>query len=131
MQQVGVVAQLGGGARVLDLATLDHVRRGGQRERHVGELLDQQHAGAAVGDALDHRHQALDDDRRQPERELVDHHHLRLRRQRLCQHDHLLLAARQRPGGGVEPALELGEQLERVGDAGLGVVRPPGCRWRP
>ena len=42
--------------------------------------------------------EALDDDRREPERELVDQDDARVRDEGLREHDHLLLAARERAG---------------------------------
>ena len=66
-----------------------------EAERDVRELLDQEHADAARGDGLQRRHEPLDDDRREAERELVDEHDLRLRDESLGEHDHLLLATRQ------------------------------------
>ena len=68
----------------------------------------------ASATVADRRDQAVDDHRREPERQLVDEHEPRPRDERLGEHDHLLLAARQRARGVVEPLLELGEQLERA-----------------
>ena len=59
------------------------------------ELLDQEHADAARGDGLQRRHEPLDDDRREAERQLVDEDDLRPGDERLGEHDHLLLAARE------------------------------------
>jgi hypothetical protein len=75
------------------------VRAVGQAERDRGELLDQQHSGAGFGDGADHRDQPADHDRGQAEGELVDQQVTGLPDQRLGQHDHLLLAAGQGPGG--------------------------------
>ena len=49
-----------------------------------------------------------------PERQLVDDHETGPRHERLGEHDHLLLAARQRPRPARQPLLELGKQLERT-----------------
>ncbi len=117
-------------ARVLDPPALHHVGAVGQPERERRELLDQQHPDAGLGDRADRRDQALDDDRRQPQRQLVDDHEPRLRDERLREHDHLLLAARQRARLRAEPLLELGEQLERPRAAGLGLRAPTASRWR-
>ena len=86
-------------------------------QRELGELLDQEHACAAFRDRLDRRDEPLDDDGREPERELVDEDRARTRDERLCEHDHLLLAAGQEPSGHRPAPLELGEELERVGEA--------------
>ena len=63
------------------------------------------------------RNEPLDDDRGEAERELVDEHEARPRDERLREHDHLLLAARERARGEAPAPLQLGEQLERVRDA--------------
>ena len=49
-------------------------------------------------DGLDRRHETLDDDGRKAERELVDEQRARPRDEGLREHDHLLLASRQRAG---------------------------------
>jgi hypothetical protein len=103
----------------------------GQAERHGRELLDQQHPGAGLGDRGDHRDQAADHDGRQAQRELVDQQVARLRDQRLGQHDHLLLAAGQRPGQRGQPLGELGEQLEDPGPAGLRLLAREGIAGHP
>ena len=121
-EQVGVVAQFAGQAGEADPAAFHDVGVVGQAERHGGELLDQQHAGAGFGDRGDHRDQPADHHRRQAEGELVDQQVAGLADQRLGQHDHLLLAAGQGPGGGREPQGELGEQLEDPVPAGLGLL---------
>ncbi len=81
------------------------------------ELLDQEHADAVRGDSLERRHEALDDDRREAERELVDEDDLRLRDEGLGEHDHLLLATREQARRDAPALLELREELERVRDA--------------
>jgi hypothetical protein len=117
-----VVAQVASQAGEADPAAFHDVGVVGQAERDGGELLDQQHAGAGFGDRGDHRDQPADHDRRQAEGELVDQQVAGLADQRLGQHDHLLLAAGQGPGGGREPQGELGEQLEDPVPAGLGLL---------
>ena len=67
-----------------------------------------------VGDRGEDRHEALHDEGREPERELVDEDHRGPRHQRLSEHDHLLLAAGKRPRRGAPALLQLGEQIERV-----------------
>jgi hypothetical protein len=91
-------AQVAGGAGETDLAALHDVGVVGQAQGHGGELLDEQHAGAALGDGGDDRDQPADHDRGQAQRQLVDQHVARLGDQGLGQHDHLLLAAGQRAG---------------------------------
>ena len=53
-----------------------------------------------VAEPLHDLEQLLDDDRREPERQLVDDQHLGLVHERHRQGEHLLLAARQVAGGG-------------------------------
>src|SRR4051794_18345911 len=96
-----------------------HVGAVRQPERDGRELLDEQHADAGLGHRADRRHEALDHDRREAQRQLVDEEEPRLGDERLGEHEHLLLAARQRAPGGVEALAELGAQLERVVAAGL------------
>ena len=50
------------------------------------------------GDRLERGGEALHDDGREPERELVDEDHARVGDERLREHHHLLLAARERGG---------------------------------
>ncbi len=72
MEQIGIVAQLGGGSVVTDAAALEHVGRGREGERDVRELLDQQNPDARLGDRRQRRYQSLHDHGREPERQLVD-----------------------------------------------------------
>src|SRR4029453_11861414 len=87
------------------------------------ELLDQQHAHPVGGGALQRRHQALDDDRREAQRELVDEDELRPRDERLREHDHLLLAAGERAGDRVPARLPERGELDRVLDPALASSR--------
>src|SRR6478609_2542279 len=79
VELVRVRLQVGGGPVVDDPAALEHVRLLGEPERDVDELLDQEHADSVVRRVLERRDQALDDDRGEAERELVDEHELRSR----------------------------------------------------
>ena len=85
------------------------------------ELLDQEDTDPARRDSLQRGGEALDDDRRETERELVDQDHLRARHERLGEDDHLLLASRQQPAFRLPAFLELGEELQSLRDALLGV----------
>jgi hypothetical protein len=102
---------------IADAPGLEDVGAVGQRERDVRELLDEQHPDAGLRHVGQGRHQALDHDGREAQRELVDQQRRRARDQRLREDHHLLLAARQRARVDVPALLELGEQLERVLDA--------------
>ena len=119
-------AQLGGRAGEADPAALHDVGVVGQAQGHGGELLDQQHAGAGLGDGADHRNQAADHHRGQAQRQLVDQHVPRLGDQSLGQHDHLLLAAGQGAGQRSQPLAELGEQPQDLLAAGLGLLAGQG-----
>ena len=121
-QQLGLLRQLLGRALVADAAALEHVGLVREPERDVRELLDQEDADAGRGDGLEHGREALDDDRREPERQLVDEDHARVRDERLREHDHLLLAAREQAAGDPPALLELGEELERARDPALRVL---------
>ena len=114
----------------LDPAAFHDVGAVGQPERERRELLDQQHPDPRLGDRADRRDQAVDHDRGEPERQLVDDHEARMGDERLGEHDHLLLAAGQRARRVVEALLELGEQLERALAAGVGLGRSAACRSR-
>ena len=96
MQQIGVVLQLTGRSAVADATTLQDVRTLRQPEGDMGELLDEQDPDARRRDRGDDGNEALDDDRCQSQRQLVDEHDGGLRHERLRQHDHLLLAAGER-----------------------------------
>ena len=68
-------------------------------EHIVCELLDDQDRDRlALGDLGDDLVEALDDDRREAHRELVDHEHGRVDDERAGERQHLLLTARQRAG---------------------------------
>ena len=73
----------------------------------------------------------LDDQRREPERELVDQQQLRLAGERPGEREHLLLAAGEQPCAPPHEGLQLGEELERPADVGRarrgGSRRPRGA----
>src|SRR6185312_8464131 len=98
----------------------------GEPERDVDELLDQEHADPIVRRVLERRDQALDDDRGEAERELVDEHELRPRYERLREHDHLLLAAREGARDRLPAGLEMREELDGVLDPALRVLARKG-----
>ena len=64
-------------------------------------------ADPGARDLLERRHEALHDDRRQAQRELVDDHDPRPRDERLGEDDHLLLAAREQARRRLPARLEL------------------------
>ena len=61
-------------------------------------LLDEQNGDAVGVDARDQRKQFLDQQRRQPERRLIENEQPRLGHQAAADGEHLLFAAGQRPG---------------------------------
>ena len=65
------VAELATRARVGDLALHEHDRVVGDRERVVHVLLDDQQRRPAVADRLERAVHLVDDDRREPKRQLV------------------------------------------------------------
>ena len=64
--------------------------------------------------ALHDLQQLLDDERREPERQLVDHEELRLGEERHREREHLLLAARELRGRVAEPRPQHREEIERL-----------------
>ena len=91
---------------------LEHVAAVRGVERHQRVLLDEQDRRALLVDLLDDVEDPLDEDRREPERRLVEQQQLRARHQRAADRAHLLLAARHRPG-----------LLRRAARAGAGRAR--------
>ena len=78
-----------------DLTLLHEHRTIGDRERDVQRLLDDDHRQALFLERADDLEHLLHDDRREPERELVDDEHLGFVQQRHREREHLLLPARQ------------------------------------
>src|SRR5690606_14341780 len=120
-----VLAHLGAGAFEHDAPVLEHVAVVGDGQRHLGVLLDDEEGQPLlVAQALDQREDLGDDERREPERRLVEQDEARLRHQRAADHQHLLLAARQiardavaqlrQPG---EIAVDLVQHLAPLGPA--------------
>src|SRR6266545_148924 len=99
---------------VHDAAVLHHVAVVGDLERGAHVLLDQQDRESELrSQALDELHQGLDDDRREPERQLVDQEDEGTAQQRGADGEHLALAAGEIPG---ELTSALGEHREEVED---------------
>src|ERR1019366_4275382 len=92
-----VAAEVFGRASHHDPPGLEEIDAIGQIERDRGVLLDQQNAHVLVGVDVAHDPVELfDDERREPERRLVEEHELRARHERSPDGEHLLLAARER-----------------------------------
>src|SRR5919198_3362619 len=94
-----VPPELGGGAGHHDAARLEEVGVIGKVERRGDVLLDEQHAHALL--AVDGAHDAEDlagDERREPERGLVEEQQARPQHERAPDREHLLLAAGEASG---------------------------------
>ena len=83
--------------------------------RHVRVLLDEQDRDALAVDLTDDLKDPAHDDRRKAERRFVHHDELRLGHQRPADGQHLLLAARERPGLLPFALLEAREQIVHAG----------------
>ena len=96
LAHVLVLDELGAGPFQHDAPDLQHIAVVRRLERHVGVLLDQQHGDVLLlVEAADDGEDLLDQDRRQPQRRLVEQHQLGPGHQRPPDRQHLLLAARQ------------------------------------
>ena len=80
----------------VDLAVDQDVGAVGDLERAVDVLLDEQDRRPLVAQAGEELEDLVDDDRRQPERRLVEQEQPRARHQRPADREHLLLAAGER-----------------------------------
>ena len=98
-------------------------------ERALGVLLDHQDRDAFCAQVLQDAEGLLHQQRRQPDRRLVDQHELRLEQQAARDLEQLLLAARQRGGLRAGLASKHGEALHQRFDA-PGDVRVPSRRGR-
>ncbi len=104
-----------------DPAALHHEHMVGDLQRLLHVLLDEQNADAVLVRRPANRLEQPDhDERREPERELVDQKHLRRPGKCAGKRQHLLLAAREEPGPALEERTELGEEVEGALD-----VDPP------
>src|SRR4051794_14174523 len=101
---------------------LEHVAALRHVERVVRVLLDEHDRRALLVDLADHVVDAVDDDRRQAERRLVEEQQLRLGHQGAADREHLLLAAGHRAALLTLALLEAREQrvhaVEVLADAG-------------
>jgi hypothetical protein len=77
-------------SRDLDAASTHHVHTIGDVEHSADVLLDEQHADTLIGGAAHGREQPIDDERSQPEGQLVGEEQARLPSQRPAQGEHLL-----------------------------------------
>ena len=85
----------------------------GNLERNMGELLDEQHPDALGGEPGDDGDEPGDDHRRKAERQFVGQDIARTVDDRLREHHHLLLAARERAGARAQLFAQFGECFER------------------
>src|SRR5882724_650757 len=111
---LGRPEQLRGAAVDHRASALQHVAAGGDGERQLDVLLDEEQGHAVAVDAADRLRQALDDLGREAEERLVDHEQPRPRHEAARDGDHLLLAAGQRVR---RLAGARGDDREELGDA--------------
>src|SRR4030095_7297341 len=120
---LGVLGELGGGARQHDAAGFQHVAPVGDAQRHRGVLLDQQDRGALAVDRADRVEDLLDQHRSQSHRGLIQQQQARPSHERASDRQHLLLAAGEGAGHLRDALLQPGEQdehaLQIVGDPGV------------
>ena len=86
------------------------------------ELLDEEDADTGGCNLLQGGHEALDHDGCKTQRELVDDEDLWSRHERLGEHEHLLLAAREGAPESASTVLESRKQTLRVCDPGSCVL---------
>ena len=106
-----IVTQVSRTSLECDTTPAQHDDPIGHAQRLAGVLLDEQHADAGVGSSSYRPEQALHDQRREPERQLVDEQQARVARERPSERQHLLLSAREEPRPAPQQRRELGEQL--------------------
>src|SRR3989442_13928644 len=109
---LGVRAKLGRRPFEDDGSVIDHVHAVGQLKRHLGVLLDQEHADPLPLQLPDRADHGLHYQRRQPLRGLVQEHQLGTGQHRAGDGQHLLLAAREEAALAVEDAAKRREPLE-------------------
>ena len=100
-----------------DVTLLQKYRPIRYRGGDVEGLLDDDQGHAVGLQALDDLNELVDDDRREPERQLVDHEHLGVVQQRDGERQHLLLPTGQRCRPAVLFARQHGEEPEHSFDA--------------
>ena len=121
-----VPGELGATSAHHDAAGLQHVAAARGLQRVAGVLLDQQHAGAALVDRPDGTEDVAHDQRREPERGLVEAEQLWFGHHGAAEHEHLLFAARERAGVLAAALLQPREHVEDAVDhaADFRVIAP-------
>src|ERR1700736_6249143 len=110
---VAVCEELAPGAGERDLAGLQDIAAMGEPQGVMRVLLDQEHRYLLLlVDLADHLEDLLDDERRQPQRGLVEQQQARPAHQRAADRQHLLLAPRERAAALALAALQDGEERE-------------------
>ncbi len=114
-----------------DPAEVEHHPAVGDRQGARDVLLGEQHGeSAARGGVPERPHQLRDDERREPERRLVEREQHRVGDERAADREHLALASRELVPGARAAAGERLEQLVDAGDravAGRAAVAPEGA----
>src|SRR5919108_2711526 len=108
----GVVLEFARSTAQDDAPILEDIATVGSLERNKDILLDKKKRGPGAVDLASDLDQALDDLRREAERELVDHQEPRPRHQATGDGYHLLFASGKRPGLPLQLVLQGGEVAE-------------------
>ncbi len=117
--------QLGRGARHANLAAREHVSPVGDRQDGPGALLDDQHRGAALGEAADVVfEQRAGDGGGEVRGRLVQQEHRRLQHQHAAHGQHLPLTAAELARGPAQHRAEPREDGDHLVDPGPHLLRP-------
>src|SRR6185312_2064252 len=111
LQDLRLRLDLSGRALVHDVAVVQHVHAGGERERGGDVLLDQDDGLAGRGELAAGVHEVAHDHRREPLERLVEKDDLGVADERPRDGEHLLLAAREVGAAVAAPLLEPREHL--------------------
>src|ERR1700682_97767 len=95
-----------------DLSRLEHVAAVGDAQRLIHVLLDEQHRHSLSVDLPDGDENGLHQERRQSQRRLVEKEQARVGHQPARDGQHLLLAARERPGQLPDALAQAGKERE-------------------
>ncbi len=96
------------------MAVFQHVAAVGELERLVGVLLHQEHRHAILAQLFDDFEDLLNDDRRQPQRRLVEQQQLGLAHQRAGDGEHLLFATGHGAAALLVAFLQAWEEFEHM-----------------
>src|SRR5882757_1480297 len=120
--QLWVVNEGLGRARLNDLAGFQHIAEVGGLERGAGVLLDQEDRNAELPQRSDRSEDLAHDERGEAEAGLVEDKKLGFGHQRAAEREHLTFAARQCAGGLFPAFLQPREAAEHVIQAALDIL---------